>query len=112
MFFATCSWKTAANSAVIHPKKECLPPSCSSRTSALDDIVFITQSLNMAAKRFETTNNFKMSSNSVLLGLLSLELSIQNCSILNKLSHNVNKKIVNWPVASAGVESCLRKQIM
>ena len=59
-------WKTACNLAVVCPTKECLPPSCSLRDSASDDIVFIMQSSNMAARTYETANDFKTSSNSVL----------------------------------------------
>ena len=56
----------ACNSAVIRPKKEYLPPSCSSCDSASDEIVFITQSLNMAARTYKTANDFKTSSDPVL----------------------------------------------
>ena len=52
--------------AIVCPTKECLLPSCSSRDSASDDIVCITQSLNMATRTRETANDFKTSSNSVL----------------------------------------------
>ena len=46
------------NSAVVCPTKYCLPPSCSSCDSALNGIVFIVQSLNMAARMPETASNF------------------------------------------------------
>ena len=51
------------NLAVVHPTKFSLPPSCSSRDSALDGIVFIAQLSNIAARLFETVNDFEMSSN-------------------------------------------------
>ena len=38
----------ACNFAIVCPTKEYLPPSCSLRDSASDEIVFIMQSLNMA----------------------------------------------------------------
>ena len=56
----------ACNSAVVHPTKEYLLPSCSSCDSASDEIVFIMQSSNMAARKCETANDFKMSSDPVL----------------------------------------------
>ena len=49
----------ACNSAVVHPTNKCLPPSCSSRDSASDKIVFITQSLKIAARACQTANNFR-----------------------------------------------------
>ena len=49
----------ACNSAVAGPTNECLLPSCSSRDSASDEIVFITQSLKMAAGVCQTANNFR-----------------------------------------------------
>jgi len=55
----------ACNSAVIYPTKQCLPPSCSSHNSASDDIDFIMQPSNMAARTCEAENDIKMSSNSV-----------------------------------------------
>ena len=54
------------NSAVVHPKKEYLPPSCSSRDFASDEIVFIMQSLNLAARMRKTAKDLKTSSNPVL----------------------------------------------
>ena len=56
----------AGNSAVIRPTKEYLPPSCSSRDSGSDDIVFIMQSLNMATRTCKTADDFKTSSDPVL----------------------------------------------
>ena len=56
----------ACNSAVVHPTQEYLLPSCFSRDSASDEIVFITQSLNMDAGTCQTANDFKMSSDPVL----------------------------------------------
>ena len=56
----------ACNSAIVHPTKEYLLPSCSSRDSASDEIVFITQSLNMAARTCKAANDFKTSSDPVL----------------------------------------------
>ena len=56
----------AYNSAVVRPTKEYLLPSCSSRDSASDEIVFITQSLNMAARTCKMANDFKTSSDPVL----------------------------------------------
>ena len=49
----------ACNSAVVGPTNKCLPPSCSSRDSASDEIVFIMQSLKMAARACQTENNFR-----------------------------------------------------
>ena len=49
----------AYNSAVICPTKECLPPSCYSCDSASVDIVFITQSSNMATRMCETANDLR-----------------------------------------------------
>ena len=49
----------ACNSAVVHPTDKCLRPSCSSCDSASDEIVFITQSLKMAATACQTANNFR-----------------------------------------------------
>ena len=54
------------NSPVVYPTKECLLPSCSSRNSASDEVVFTTQSLNMAARMCKTANDFKTSSDPVL----------------------------------------------
>ena len=56
----------ACNSAIACPTKEYLLPSCSLRDSASDEIVFITQSLKMAARTCKTANDFKTSSNPVL----------------------------------------------
>ena len=39
----------ACNSAIVHPTKEYLLPSCSSCDSASDETVVIMQSLNMTA---------------------------------------------------------------
>ena len=66
MFFITSIWKTACNSPIVRPTRNCLPPSCSSRDSALVDIVFIVQSLNMVARMPGLANDFETSSNSVL----------------------------------------------
>ena len=55
----------ANNLAVIRPTKEYLLPSCSSCDSASDKIVFIMQSLNMAARACKTANNFKTSSDPI-----------------------------------------------
>ena len=49
----------ACNSAVVGPTNKCLLSSCSSRESASDEIVFITQSLKMAARACQTANNFR-----------------------------------------------------
>ena len=49
----------ACNSAVVCPKNKCLPPSCSLHDSASDEIVFITQSLKMAARACQAANNFR-----------------------------------------------------
>ena len=49
----------ASNSAIVHPTNKCLPPSCSSRDSASDEIVFSTQSLKMAARACQKENNFR-----------------------------------------------------
>ena len=51
----------AGNSAVIRPTKEYLPPSCFSRDSGSDDIVFIMQSLNMATRTCKTADDFETS---------------------------------------------------
>ena len=56
----------ACNSAVVYPPKEYLPLSCSSHDSASDEIVFIMQSLNMAARTCKTANDFKTNSDPVL----------------------------------------------
>ena len=56
----------ACNSAVVYPKKEYLLPSCSSRDSASDEIVFIMQSLNMVARTCKMAYDFKTSSDPVL----------------------------------------------
>ena len=56
----------ACNSAVVRPTKEYLLPSCSSHDSTSDEIVFITQSLNMAAKMCKTAYDFKTNSDPVL----------------------------------------------
>ena len=49
----------ACNSAVVRPTNKCLPPSCSSCDSAYDEIVFIMQSLKMAARACQTAKNFR-----------------------------------------------------
>ena len=49
----------ACNLAIVGPTNKCLPPSCSSCDSASDEIVFITQSLKMAARVCQTANNFR-----------------------------------------------------
>ena len=46
------------NLAVVCPTKHCLQPYCSSRDSALDDTVFITQLSNMAARTPEKAKDF------------------------------------------------------
>ena len=56
----------ACNSAVVRPTKEYLLPSCSSHDSASDEIVFIMQSLNMAARTCKMANDFKTSSDPLL----------------------------------------------
>ena len=56
----------ACNLAVPRPTKEYLPPSCSLRDSASDEIVFIMQSLNMAARMCKMANYFKTNSDPVL----------------------------------------------
>ena len=56
----------ACNLAVGRPTKEYLQPSCSSRDSASDEIVFIMQSSNMAARTCETAKDFMTSSDPVL----------------------------------------------
>jgi len=56
----------AYNSSIVHPTNECLLPSCFSRDSASDDMVFIMQLVNMAARMSKTANDFKTSSNPVL----------------------------------------------
>ena len=56
----------ACNSVVVRLTKEYLLPSCSSRDSASYEIVFITQSLNMAARMCKKANDFKMNSDPVL----------------------------------------------
>ena len=66
VFFATYTCEMACNSAVVHSTKEFLPPSCSSRDFASDEIIFIMQSLNMAARACKTAKDFQMSSNPVL----------------------------------------------
>ena len=66
VFFVTCSLKTAYNLAIVHPTRNYFPPSCSSLDSASDDIVFITQSSNMATRMPEMVNDFETSSYSVL----------------------------------------------
>ena len=66
VFFITCTCKIACNSAVVHPKKEYLPPSCSLHDFASDVIDFIMQSLNMAARTCKTANDFKTSSDPAL----------------------------------------------
>ena len=47
----------ACNSAVLRPTNKCFLPSCSSRDSASNEIVFIIQSLKMAARACQTANN-------------------------------------------------------
>ena len=49
----------ACNSAVIRRTNKCLPPSCSSRDSASDEIAFIMQSLKMVARACQMTKNFR-----------------------------------------------------
>ena len=49
----------ACNSTVVCPTNKYLLPSCSSRDSASDEIVFITQSLKMAARACQTASNFR-----------------------------------------------------
>ena len=49
----------ACNLAVVRPTNKCLLPSCSSRDSASDEIIFITQSLKMAARACQMANNFR-----------------------------------------------------
>ena len=66
VFFVTYTCEMACNLAIICPTKECLPPSCSSRDSTSDEIVFIMQSLNMAARTCKTANDSKTSSNPFL----------------------------------------------
>ena len=49
----------ACNLAVVRPTNKCLPPSCSSRDSASDEIDFMMQSLKMATRACQTANNFR-----------------------------------------------------
>ena len=68
VFFVTCTCKMACNSAIVCPTKEYLLPSCSSRDSASDEIVFILQLLNMAPRMCKMADDFKTSGDPVLQG--------------------------------------------
>ena len=108
MHLATFSWKLANNSTVVHPKDKCLPSSCSSRDSALNNIVCIAQSLNMATRKSKIANDFKMSSNPVckdcITGVIhpKVKLYIWNCNLFHKLLCNVNNE-VNENIVQTGL---------
>ena len=59
VIFVTYTYKMACNSAVVCPTRKCLPPSCSSRDSASDEIVCTMQSLKRAARACQMANNFR-----------------------------------------------------
>ena len=79
-------------------QRYCLLPSCSSHDSALDGIVFIVQSSNMATRTPEMANNFETSSNSFCKDFIAgvihpkVKLYIKNSPVSCKLKYlqNVN----------------------
>ena len=89
----------ACNSAVVRPTEEYLLPSCSSRDSASDEIVFIMQSLNITTRVCKTANDFKTNSDPVLQGQHHWSYPSQG-KTLYRIRKNIGEELnlANWRI--------------